>query len=357
MIPTRTSEGNYFIYFNRKFIANETMYGWESPFAYYDLANNKDLAPELIIRMVDEDIYETEDEKKSGRRFYENIRYTWDQGNQGWYRIHLTGKNEYTSVVEYPFGRVKIVPYEEAPYWIFNHSWYGQIFAAAESGKWSGGEGLYESWIYPYPLIHKHFKNSSIVMPKYMPNRVGDREEYTFNYYGVPKLYFSPIDNRLHLLKAEEGIWITKTDREVKDEWYDIPRRKVSISEKIEYENIDNDDYIDRWTYYANNTPTKYLSYNNNFLIYSDEEKTKLLKTDIKQSLFETLPPRNHEEWKELGNKLNEHKKDLDGKDFWSMFNQFSGDLITIENGLLSNFNLTKSGFMFILECERDCKI
>lgn len=357
LIPSRLTEGNYFIYFNKKFAANETVHGWESPFAFYDLANDGDNSPELIVRMLDGDVRETEEEREKGTRFYENIRYTWDQNEYGWYRIQLTGKNEYDSFIDYPFGRVKILEYEDAPNWVFDQRWYGQIFAVAESGKWSGGEGLYESWKYPYDLIHSHFENSSITMPKYTPNRVGDREEYTFDYYGVPELYFSPIDNRLHLLNAEEGIWIKKTDKEIKSEWYDISRGEVKITEKIEYKNTDGDEYIDKWTYFVEDIPTKHLIYNDNFLIHSNTENTKLLKTDIKQSLFKTMPPRNHEEWESFGNKLKEYKKDTDGEDFEGMFTQFSGELITIKNGFLSDFENLEKGFQFVLKCTQECEI
>jgi hypothetical protein len=357
LIPSRLTEGNYFIYFNKRFEANETVHGWESPFAFYDLANNNDKSPELILRVLDDPRMETEEEKKAGKQFYENIRYSWDQNEYGWYRIQLTGKNEYDSFIEYPFGKVRILEYEDAPNWVFDQEWYGQIFAVAESGKAAAGEGIYESWKYPYDLIHNHFENSSIKMPEYIPNRVGDREEYTFDYFGKPQLYFSPIDSRLHLKNARKGIWIKETDKEIKSEWYDISNGVVRITEKIEYQNTNSDGYIDKWTYYVDDIEKDHLIHDDDYLIRSDGERTRLLKTQIKQSLFELTPPRNNEEWVILGDKLKENKKDINGENFDDMFEQFSGELITINNGFLSDFENLDSGFQFTLKCTIECKI
>jgi hypothetical protein len=81
------------------------------------------------------------------------------------------------------------------------------------------------------------------------------------------------------------------------------------------------------------------------------------MRTEINQSLFETSPPINHEEWKELGHKLKMYKKDLDSKNFEDIFNQFSGSLIEIKGGSLTGFNLTVHGFKLFLNCSTFCSI
>lgn len=363
-VAARRNEGNYFILTNYRIFRNQiNRVDFENPFVYYDLAEDDDGTPELILRVVDEHIRHR---NRIGR--VTDVRYSWDQDNDGHldYRISLLGKNvynlsdEYVSVVEYPDFSVITVPPPKVPYWIFNRSWMAAFFIDT-NGDYFLGEGVYESEFHRAP----RYTVAGFDTPtksRYIPMRIGHRGEYSLSLNNKPQLYFSPIDRELHLMNAEKGTFLISAKET--GSWkggsftiQDWGAYNITIYESIEYENMDKDEYLDKWSYIVNDTPTKYLLYSNEFLIYSDREKTKLRKTEINLSSFKTIPPRNHEEWNKLGNKLNEYKKDIDAKDFEAMFNQFSGELITIENGFLSDFNSTDNGFMFILDCEQDCKI
>jgi hypothetical protein len=358
----RFKEGSYDVWLMEdklnRYKTKQIRYGLESPFAYYDLNGKRSIGlPDMIIRLVDFYEYETESEKKEGKRFYEEARYTWNQGKHGWYRIAFYGKNEYDSIVEYPIGPVKHVPYSEVPYWTLNHSWFAAIFASDEFNQKVSGEGLYQArWSHVHFL--NKYMNSSYKLPKYIPNRVGDREEIALN-PATNELYYSPIDRRLHLKGAQEGIWILAVDKKISNPWgygWEIRTGKMKIIEKIEYENLDGDDYLDKWTYYVNDKPVKHLIYSNGFLIYSDKEKIRILKAGIKQSLFEIMPPRSPREWAEVGKKLDAvNNRRIDGKDFEGMFNQFRGEVITIEGGFIKDFNLTEVGFRVSLDCMPQC--
>jgi hypothetical protein len=361
MIPSRDGENNYFIYSHDEITEGETNeVSGEIPFAFYDLANDDDGLPELIIRMLDD----------YTNRFYEGpleeVRYTWDQDNDNHadYRLAVIGDKTYDTVVNYPINfSIKHVSYEDAPNWIFNQPWTGVFFVSIENRPNPGmGEGIYENYMF-HEIFRDKLRGKDVTLPNYIPLKFGERGEYTLNLNEPPKLYFSPIDGRLHLLKASGGVWVIATDEEFETATnYRFKREKlrtgnISTTEKIEYRNIDGGRYIDGWTYFLNDRPIKNLLYNKGFLIYSDEQKTKLIRTEINQSLFETTPPSNYEEWKELSNKLDKYGKNTDYKNFEETFNQFSGDLITIDGGALSDFEATEKDFRFVLECSKECSI
>jgi len=318
-IASRMDEGNYFIYSINELKKNETNYlNFENPFAFYDLANDNDGYPELQVRI---EYYRSNDFVWRGGKDqnpFMRIRYSWDQDNNNlWdYKVDLVGNYSIDSVVEFQDFSVITIPYEELPTWILDRNWNAVSFTSVEKPGYRSSEGIYEDG-----------------------STIGFRSDINANFSGIPYIYFSPIDNKLHLLNAREGIWT------------------IDQTQKIKYQNLDGDAYIDEWVFFVNDKPYKHLIYNNNFLIYSDEEKIKLMKTKIDQSLFESLPPRNHQEWKYLKNLLDKYKKSIDPKDLKALFNQFSGDCITIENGFLSDFRLLDKGFKFILECISTCKI
>jgi hypothetical protein len=337
IIPTRQMENGYFIYLNKRFQQNETPYGWENPFAFYDLADDNDEQAELIVRMLDPSKYENEFDEQSGKRYYTNIRYTWEQSNFGWYRICFYGHNEYSNIVHYPFGNLKHVDYENVPTWVVEKKWNGKIFAHNENGKWSGGEGLYESWIYPYALLNSYFNNRSIQLPDYVPNRIGDREEYDFDSVGQVKLYFSPIDRRLHLYGAKKGILILNTSQKVINEWEDISKKRVQITEKIEYYDLNGDGYLDCWVKLANGNPENFLIHFDKIIIYSDKYNLKVKEVEVEYSIFETKPPANNEEWNLLNRQLGVYDKYIGPDDFQKMYSQFEGEEITAPGMTIQN--------------------
>jgi hypothetical protein len=345
-------------FMKKEYLKNRIRYGWENPSAYYDLAGDNDSEAELIVRMVDDPAYETRGEKIKGKRFYEFIRYIWNQGAHGWYRITLVGKNEYNTVIKYPFGQVRTMPFEEAPYWIYERKWYGQVFASADVRQVRGPEDLYENQFYPYKRIHENFRDPQIKLPEYVPSSTGIREEYTFDYYGAPMLYLSPIDRRLHLKHATKGMIIVNTTSEMKDA-YGVVEGTLTTTEKIVYENLDGDEYLDKWVHYVEDEPVKHLIYTRGFLIYGDRGRAKLLRIGvINQSLMETIPPRNHEEWVRLSRRLDAYSdKTIGLMDFDAMFNQFLGEPVIIEGGYIKDFNLTEIGFMASLDCVPICVV
>jgi hypothetical protein len=79
-----------------------------------------------------------------------------------------------------------------------------------------------------------------------------------------------------------------------------------------------------------------------------------LKQTSISPSLFETLPPANHQEWQRLGDRLDANHKSFDAGDFEAMYEQFSGREIEIIGASQRDFRFTSEGFRFVLELQPD---
>ncbi|MEE8167796.1 MAG: CARDB domain-containing protein [Candidatus Hydrothermarchaeales archaeon] len=302
--------------------------------AWYDLANTPE-GPDLIVRLFTDSSETT-------------ARYTWIQDGLA-YRIFSQKGNGVSnaSVIEFPNFSVEGIPYDEAPYWIMGQDWDLLSFVSTEGRGFSTIEGVYET-----PGKSR------------FPGKIGWRKEVSAH-PKAPKVYISAVDGKLHLKDAEEGVWVLEAEptKGKRFEGYSdftpeqLEANDIATFKKVEYRDFDDDAYMDYWVYFENDIPIRHLAYLHGFLIYSDKERTKILSIDINQSLFETSPPRNHNEWKELRDKLQETKRDVEPGDFKALFKWFSGRPITIENGFLVELYTTDEGFSFTLDCISVCEL
>lgn len=154
-----------------------------------------------------------------------------------------------------------------------------------------------------------------------------------------PYLYFSPVDHKLHLLKADGGVW------------------NLDGQSEISYTDLDHDGYIDMWRYSSpassdSLTPEiRQLNLAGDYLVYQDGSQVLLRKARVNAFSFVTLPPTNQTEWENLGKKLKEQQASFQPTDFKAMLNQFEGQDILFSHASFSDFRSLKNGsFRFILE-------
>ncbi|MBC7232573.1 MAG: hypothetical protein H5T68_04975 [Chloroflexi bacterium] len=355
-------EAGWWLYSSRAVIkGQDNALDFENPFAHYDLAADHDGWAELVIRHV----YSPPGTVwyKIGDRYWpsrdpENtlqiVRYTWDQDNDGYweYKLGLIGKNRVDTVVTFPdFGLVSI-PYPQLPYALTDRmQWDGATFVQVEGQQESSPEGVYE-WDEIYPLSRQFlFGLGDKLDPGMDDIRANFRGEYLVRQFATPRLYLSPVDRKLHLFGAEAGVW---------------NRNDV---QRIRYKDLDKDGYLDQWTFTSRpqsetpmgeeanqetpeqvvETPLKSLQWSHGYLLYGDAERVKAVRAQVPHSLFETLPPRDHEEWLALGEQLERYHKDFAPDDFLGMMAQFQGPTTEMEGAQMEDFRLTEDGFRFVL--------
>jgi len=358
-VASRGGDSNWFVYSIERFGIGDDVYAdFENPFAFYDLANDLDRVPELAART---EYFGPFDGNFLGGGFsqpIESIRYSWDQDNDGaWdFKVDLTGRHPITEVVTFPEFGVQTVPYNEFPDWIVGRPWDTGAFVAAETISYESTEGIYEGFARAWRDLYVTGRTSFPGMEEVQDVREGLRLEYTPDLQGQAWLYFSPVDRKLHLRNAQGGVW------------------NVDDALRVRYQDVDGDGYLDQWAItleppweppaagYTGGDDTEEgpvsdkvvtsLRLVGGMLIYADSGQVRLMHTVVEPSLFETLPPRDHEEWLVLGEQLDRHVVDFAPDGLLEMATQFQGPTTHIAGAMLTDFRLTEDGFRFVLDLQ-----
>ena len=318
---------------------------FENPMAWYDLAEDRDGNAELMVRQEYFAPFEPRILYGSFAQPTNQIRYSWDMdNNRTWdYKVDLVGRYELDSVVEFEDLALKTVPYDQFPYWVTERPWDAAFFVAAEGGAgwssegiydWAGNQGFVGGQRVYSPLRDVYMTGRMEEPPReyYRDITEGYRGEYAFTFGSQPYLYFGPVDRSLHLLGAEWGMW------------------KVDGVEKIIYEDVNEDGFIDRWEHFVGDHLDRSLIFVPPYLVYSTDREVRMVRTETGLSLFETLPPRNHEEWLALADKLRTHGQDYAPGDFAAMLDQFDEAVLVISGAAVRDFRFAEAGFRFVLE-------
>lgn len=335
-VASRGKDGNYFIYSMKRLDPNQPIANFENPFAFYNLANATDGHVDLSVRQqlaVADDPHTGFDRSS---RPIAMVQYTWDQYHrQQWdYEVSVVGFHDTETEVKLPEFSVRTIPYDQYPGWVVSKRWPAGTFVAIEGFSYWNNEHIYEwttmnagydgwryllGWTAVKPL--KYFEDIA----------QGMRGEYTFDLDAQPYLYFSPIDRRLHFLKAEAGVWAVRSGL------------------RVRYENLGGP-YINRWALEFNNREVEALWFAAGQLIHADDEGVSLRAVDERPARFTILPPTNNEEWKRLGTLLKASEAPFAGSDLKAMFEQFSGSADHFRRAVLRDFRPTADGFRFVLE-------
>ncbi len=336
-VASRGSDTNWFTYSIKRVEPGKvTEPNFESPFAYYDLAADNDSVPELSVRaerIVADDPYVPPQWRG---RAYQQIRYSWEQQQgQGWsYKLGLLGRNPVDGQVQFPEFSLQTVPYAQFPTWVTTHAWDIATFAAVERGWYDSTEGVY-AWD-PGGALRDQYYAGTGSPPSNVFNTIdyGVRGEYSLHSGTQPYLYFSPVDARLHLAGASQGLY------------------NVDGNRRVVYQSLAGDGFIDSWQVFDGDQPAGQLAQRPGALLYAGDGRVTLLKADVPKETFRTLPPANHDEWIRLGQQLDANKRNFAGDDLGAMFDQFSGQRLTLSGGALSDLRMTDNGFRFILDLQ-----
>lgn len=337
-VASRGSEHNWFTYsVNRIEPGVLTNPNFESPFAFYDLAGDDDGTPEMQVRIernVPDDPFAL---PQWHERTYQQIRYSWDQSNDGYwdYKVALLGQHDLDGTVAFPEFALQTVPYDELPGWVTGHTWDVATFVAAETLRYLSSEGIYE-WGLGGAFRDEFYAGvgSAPADGTFSTILEGTRGEYQLEYQAQPGLYYSPVDHRLHLLGAAGGVYSIDEERRY----------------RIVYRNLDGDDYIDAWNAYEGDELLAQLHQLDNGLLYSAGREVLLLEAAVAREEFRTALPTTSEEWAALGGRLDEFAADLAADDLRGMVTQERAAPVVIDGATLRDVQVTESGPAFILE-------
>jgi hypothetical protein len=289
----------------------------------------------------------------------QQVSYSWHQRNLGslrWdYKLEMAGMHKLpATVVAFKDFSLREVPFEKYLGEFLSQDWAYATFVVAEQDYFDTNEGIYEwgtlqgvindAFLYfstgsvdnpdSYIAQHDYLYGVADVSPAayYTDIREGLRGEYA-DLNGPARLYFSPIDRKLHLLQAQKGVWNLGGGREI---------RTANLG----------GDHLNQWVLTQNGRPAKSLYAAAGCLVYQDAAGIQVIRAGVPEALFNTLPPRDKNEWVQLGQKLEADKPAFAPDDFAAMLHQFGQPSLSFTGATLSGFRLTSGGFRFVLELQ-----
>ncbi|HLO28813.1 MAG TPA: helix-turn-helix domain-containing protein, partial [Anaerolineales bacterium] len=335
---------------------------FESPFAFYDLSGQGKGFPNLVLRT---ERYPVGDpwstgldlEAQAGRpvpRDIETVRYSWRNtvGDRLWdYKVEVLGFYPYTFDTSIAGGlfSIDVPPYEKFPKWVIGHSWPAVTFIDTEGHSYSSNEGIYDWSPREIGIGYILGWEEESKLQAFSKIANGFRGEYRFRKNVPPSLYLSPIDNQLHLLWGEGGLW-------------DLGEGLV-----LKLGNLDGGRYINSWVrervpVQSTRQPVdaqpavageaeESLYALAGYLIYSGRAGTELRQAEYPPSRFEILPPTDKASWQLFQERLGPYTEERrDPKDLRSWLSPFSGKTLTIAGGQISDVRVMPNGFRFILD-------
>lgn len=348
-VASRGQEANWFIYSSFNFgQPDQPDANFENPFAFYDLANDQDGQPELIIRNE----YSWPHDASFLRGFYsqpiEAIRYSWDQYRDSGldFKLDLIGRHPITDTIQLPGIEVHSINYEEYPHWVTNKTWDAAHFVAVEYPGYRSTEGIYEGFSRDWRDYYVTGLTDNQFLDRLRNTNLGIRHEYTPDLLRQPWLYFSPLDHKLHLQGAIGGYW------------------NIDPQRSLHYADLDKDGYLDQWlltqttrtedsvtgAVTLSETPHALLQVYAGKVFSASAGQVRIVESHVDPSSFRTLPPTNHAEWLALGDKLASHASPIASDDLAAIAAQYSGPLTEIHGAQLEGFHTTDQGYAFTIK-------
>jgi len=349
-VGSRSNAGNYFIYSHNRLIENGISVGdFESPFAFYDLSQGKDIFPNLMIRSV----YYPENDKfisslltSLNKNPINGFLYVWRFPNKiesnapVWdYKISVLGSYSAKAILE--IGELKIKTFDPTKLasWVLDNPWEFAIFVANQSGNQPNSEGI-STWgttleqISPYTFKYLSGEADDFPLDYFNTIEKGYRGEVAPYLRGKLYVYFSPIDNLLHLFHSDFGVW------------------NINQFENIQFADSDEDGFIDHWIYKENNDPVQELWCLSDQIIYYDHRsRTLRWKNGVCQgNLFQ--PPRDHSSWENL-----RISQEMSGgaeisMNLLQLFEDHAGVSWGITEAMADNLRATERGYRFSLSLQ-----
>lgn len=367
MVTARHHKCSYTIYSLQRVLPGQlNRPDFETPFTFYDLSEEGVSHPNLILRTgrILEDV-----SPSLGRELEaQGIRYSWRNrigDGQIDYKVDVFGRYHYDDETPIAGGMaiVDAPSFEEYPRWVIDRTWAVASFVAVEQISYGSSEGIYEWSIGGVGNAYLFGTATEPLLDRFEDIRTGLRGEYRLQSNHKPGTYFSPIDNRLHLKWAEVGIWRLDDEQIIRmtnldmngtiDVWSREAMKATVGALDIPLEGIAEEDGG-----FLESKVLETLYGFNGYLLHVDDKTLTLVESGYQPSLFETLPPTDHDTW-EIHRALLAPYEDQrrDPTDLRSWLDAFPGPRSEITGASVANVRITDDGFRFELALEPGMQI
>jgi len=368
LVTVRHQNCSYSLYsLDRLALGEENQANFETPFAFYELSGEGVGYPNLLLRT---ERYPAKDPWGPIESDMETIRYSWRHGVGDWhwdYKIEVLGFYPYSDTTPIADGLLSIdaPSYEAFPQWVVEKEWPVITFIDIEGNGYVSSEGLYEWSPRAIGLAYAIGWVDAPEEEAFTTLRRGLRGEYRSQQSLTPKLYLSPIDNRLHLFAAEGGLW------------------NLAGDVVLRLHNLDGGSYINGWTRERlpisvdaapEGTPEEVIVEETSeeeeaplapvvieealyaldgHLLYSSPNEVILRQATYQPALVELLPPTDTATWRSFQAQVDPiTSQRRDAEDIKSWLTDFAGQSVLITNARLFDLRATDEGFRFLLDLQ-----
>jgi hypothetical protein len=332
---------------------------FETPFAFYDLSGEGVGFPNLILR-TGRLILDTTASGLATEQM-QVIRYSWSNEPVGDgtfdYKVEVLGFHPYEYETSIAGGKALIdaPPYDLFPQWVIGRPWPVVTFVDVEDVNYRTSEGIYE-WA-PGDLDTDFLLGhiDQVETDVFTDIRNGLRGEYRLKSIHPSELYLSPVDNRLHLKWAEQGLWRLDERQIIRvanldgDEFIDAWSREV-MSELFDESGAAREEIMTDDDAVVKSVPIETLYALDGYLIHSSSGSLTLAASEHQSSLFETLPPTDQATWEAHRALLAPYEiQRRDPANLRGWLNAFPGPRGAISDAMIDNLRATDGGFRFEL--------
>lgn len=330
-VASRGRPSNWFLYSILRFGDNgRTAANFENPFAFYDLAQANDGYPDLAIR---DEHYVLGDPHLDPPAFgpLHGLRYSWDvdHSHRWTYKLDMVGRRPMPATIDLGDGtRVQTVPYEEFPRWASSNAWDFVDFIAAERAPSHSTEGIYD--IVCDCAIGPYFFGLSPTKPRidYSLLENGRRGEYSTHLGESPRLYISLIDRKVHLFRAEAGLWKWDEDEQV---------RYTSTGSAV----------INQWEHVTRGAIMQSLHHFADRIVYADPGGVYIANAPTSSIVAMLRPPSDPTDYQTFRGQVSAVKQLGDGSDLWLAFDQFKEGRLALPGAAIWDVRPEGAGFRF----------
>ncbi|PDV99077.1 hypothetical protein [Candidatus Chloroploca asiatica] len=297
-VASRTNPGNFFVYtFHPLEEGVVSKSNWEDPFAFYNFSGINDeesrTYPNVLIRIAHFHQGEFSDDINDHLpTSVQQIDYTWrftpvTASAPIWdYRLSIAGRVSITET--YPLGpfTTNTIPFSKLPAWVMQQPWDYTTFVAREGPGIQNTEGIGAIWTIlesarPTGTQFLTGRIDEFTSGHFDEIPVGWRGEFGMLGGVIPELCVSLIDQRVHLLQAEFGLWAV-------DDGY-----------TISYYRDPNSSCINRWQVIGDQSKKEQLFHIENHLVYSTSDQIFVKQLVPGTNTITFLPPHNIASWQE----------------------------------------------------------